>query len=92
MQESTASARKVYELGWRFFDTWCRTQRRAALPASEDTVLLFVDWFQREGRQRYRLHVLALSMAGIGRKHEDLGFSSPVTADVRARAKPNRVS
>ena len=86
----TASAWKAYELGWRFFHAWCRTQKRAALPASEETTLLFVDWFLSEGRQRYRMNVLAVSLAGIGRKHEDLGLSSPITPAVRARAHPKK--
>jgi hypothetical protein len=52
-----------YNYEWRLFERWCREHQRCALPASRDTVTLFLADNLRRGLKvstaRRRLHAIA---------------------------------
>ena len=57
-----ANTVKGYQHCWRVFERWCSSAGRDPLPASSDSVGLFVSWSIDEG---YRLATVKLSLAAI---------------------------
>lgn len=75
--KNTASA---YANSWKIFTSWCETAGRAALPASEETVSLFVT----SRVNGHRLGTVWIDLAAIRYRHLDAGLASPVGDSIRA--------
>lgn len=77
---------KAYAFSWSLFTKWCLLAGRESLPASLDTVRLFVAWCMTpeaiEGGG-YRLGTVKHALAAIAACHRDAGFAVPVDASVR---------
>lgn len=72
------STRDAYACDWRAFAAWCELAGRPALPASADTVSLFlVD----DARSHSAATVTRRTVA-IADRHRAAGLASPVTEDV----------
>ncbi len=72
---------KAYNAAWKIFDRWCTTAKESCLPASSETVSLFVVWaiFVRA----YRLNTVRSTLAAISNKHHSARLESPVSLGVR---------
>jgi len=71
----------AYASGWRDFVAWCVAAGRSSLPASPDTVSLYVVDLARRGRLPA---TIAQRLAAIAAAHLEVGQASPtVHADVR---------
>ena len=77
------NTRKAYRKGYKIFDEWCLAHGRTALPASEETVCLFVAWSVYQREPRYRLKTVRVNLAAIRIEHEERGLPSPLTQEVR---------
>ena len=71
---------RAYESDWLDFMAWCRSAGRVALPATADTVGLYVCGLSRAGKLPA---TIARRLAAISERHARLGHASPVTPDVR---------
>jgi site-specific recombinase XerD len=71
---------RAYAHSWSQFERWCGKAGRRALPASAETVSLFVAWCLEEG---YRLKTIRLRLAAVASRHSQEGHDSPVTGEVR---------
>ncbi len=71
---------RAYAHSWSQFERWCSRAGRRALPATAETVSLFVAWCLEEG---YRLKTIRLRLAAIAFQHAHKGHDSPVNEEVR---------
>jgi site-specific recombinase XerD len=69
-----------YERDWRVFTAWCAAASRAALPATPETVELYVCDLLRQGR---KVSTLERHAAGIQYRHRLAGHESPCGPDLR---------
>lgn len=76
------NTQRSYEWLWRNFTGWCEAAGRDTLPATADTVVLFLQALKDRGyaRSTIRMHVSAVSQA-----HRRSGHDSPTGADVVRR-------
>jgi integrase len=65
--------RAAYDLDWRVFRAWCASLEREALPASGDTLCLFV----AEHLDVWSVATLQRRLAGVGWKHRKAGQVDP---------------
>lgn len=71
---------KMYEERWRFFCDWCHRAGICPLPASEETIRLFVSWsLDIYGS---RLATVKIALNAISDKHREIGIS-PVSRATR---------
>lgn len=70
-----------YAHDWAVFCAWCAEQERAPLPASADTVSLYLTALLMRGR---KVKTGTRRAAGIAHMHRANGFASPVDANARA--------
>ena len=75
---------KAYAHAWKVFSAWCREACRPALPATEETVSLFVTWSLYEREPRFRLDTVRITLTAITTYHGEARFPSPVTVDIRS--------
>jgi integrase len=76
-----AKTRRAYELDWRDFTAWCGIRGLTALPATDDTVCLYL----ADSASRLAVATLARRLVSIGAAHKAAGQPNPVPADsVRA--------
>ena len=74
------STRRAYLADWRDFTSWCAAESRDALPASPETVSLYVT----SQATRLKPQSLTRRVAAISVAHQSAGLSSPTNAlDVR---------
>lgn len=72
---------RAYANDWRMFQRWCASAGREGLPASADTVGLYVTWLLMErGR---KVNTAARHCASISSFHRQADLPNPVTAAVR---------
>lgn len=69
--------RRAYDAQWRAFVAWCVAVRLRPLPASPDTVALYVVALQREGLSPSTIDV---ALAAIAAMHMVNGSTSPCAA------------
>ncbi len=69
-----------YAHDWRNFSAWCRRARRKALPASSQTVALWVADLLGHGKKVATVHRYA---AGVAFRHRRAGLRNPVDDAVR---------
>jgi site-specific recombinase XerD len=67
------ATRRAYASDWRHFASWCRLNDRASLPASSETVALYVT------DQAVKLHrgTLRRRLTSVSRMHQGAGHPSP---------------
>jgi site-specific recombinase XerD len=83
MQSSRAqNTVRAYKHSWGVFTRWCESAARQALPATSETVGLFVAWSIAE--KRSRLETVRTDLSAIKARHEDAGYKSPVDESVKA--------
>ena len=75
-----ANTRRAYGFDWADFTSWCESAGRASLPATADTVSLYVVALARAGRL---VATMERRCAAIAHYHLAAGMPSPITADVR---------
>jgi len=68
------STRKAYQRDWKYFSEWCVFHGHEPLPASPETVALYLT----ESAQLYRPVTLGRRLASISVAHQTAGFSSPI--------------
>lgn len=74
-----AATRRAYAADWRDFERWAVDAGRGALPASGDTVSLYVVDLARSRSPA----TIERRLAAIAARHAGAGAASPVTGDVR---------
>jgi len=79
-----ANTVKGYRFSWKNFEQWCRETNRQALPASPDTVSLFVIWagVQRKPKPFKLAHVRHIC-AAIKDRHRSAELTCPINNLVR---------
>jgi site-specific recombinase XerD len=77
----SANTRVGYACDWRRFSAWCAAAGRASLPASTDTVSLYVT---HELERGLRVATVARKVAAIAFHHRQSGHEPPIGGDVRA--------
>ncbi len=70
-----------YAHDWKVFNAWCEQHRRAALPATPETVSLYLTDLLLQGR---KVRTGARRASGIAHMHRVNGFASPADATIRA--------
>jgi site-specific recombinase XerD len=70
----------AYADDFQTFSTWCEAAQRQALPASPDTLSLFVTALLDRGQ---KVTTAARRIRGIAWTHKSEGFESPVSVQVR---------
>jgi integrase len=70
----------AYANSWKIFTSWCDKAGRSALPASEETVSLFVT----ARLNGHRLATVWVDLAAIRQRHLNEELPSPVSASTRA--------
>ena len=71
----------AYAQSWRNFERWCSTAGRSMLPASEDTVSLFLTWcLEVKGS---RLETVRLAVSSIRSRHREADLPCPIGDAVR---------
>ncbi len=70
-----------YERDWRVFTTWCAAARRQPLPATSETVELYVCDLLHRGR---KVSTVERHTAGIHYQHRRAGQQSPCGPELRA--------
>ena len=78
--QKAPNTERTYKHSWQQFEKWCGEAGRRALPASAETVSLFVAWCLEED---YRLKTVRSRLTAIASCHAKLGHPSPVTGEVR---------
>jgi integrase len=74
------ATREAYRVDWRNFSGWCVAAGRASLPASADTLSLYLVSLARSGRSSA---TIARRVCAITEKHTAAGHRTPVDDDVR---------
>jgi integrase len=74
------NTRKAYACDWRDFCRWCDAAGRSPLPASFDTLSLYLVSLARAGRLP---STIGRRVVGISAEHLAAGFASPASADLR---------
>jgi len=71
-QNSTLSfnTERMYAAGWRRFDEWCGRAGRESLPASAETLALYVVWGLET--ENYRMQTIRLHLSAIAHKHRTM--------------------
>jgi integrase len=66
---------------WRIFCDWCEQSGREALPATPETVKLYITWALKKNGSR--LYTVRTALSAIADKHRSNRYPSPVDRDVR---------
>jgi len=75
-----ANTRRAYRADWRHFSVWCASQRLAPLPATPETVAVYL----ADLAGRYKTATITRRMSAIAQAHKTAGFASP-TSDAAVR-------
>ncbi|WP_280186769.1 MULTISPECIES: tyrosine-type recombinase/integrase [Nocardia] len=89
------NTRRTYASGWRRFESWCRDNKRTALPASPDTVYRFATWLalqvDEDGEPLVKASTITTWCAAIGKVHSQHGYTDPA-ADPAVRETLSGIS
>lgn len=77
-QAKAANTRRAYQSDWRHFESWCQKHGLQALPASPETVAVYVTTLA-EG---YRVSTLQRRLATISQAHQVARLDTPTTSIV----------
>jgi site-specific recombinase XerD len=72
-----ANTYKAYAADWKHFETWCSGGRLSSLPASPQTVMLYLGELGGAGK---KLSTISRRLSAIARVHRVAGFESPSEA------------
>src|SRR3954447_18949491 len=72
-QAKSASTLRAYRADWRHFEGWCLDRSREALPASAETVALYMTELART----HRVSTLTRRLAALSEAHQLAGWESP---------------
>jgi site-specific recombinase XerD len=70
------NTRRAYQSDWRDFTSWCESHGRVALPASPDTVVLYLTALSRT----HKPATIGRRIAALDANHEAAGYLSPTGA------------
>lgn len=76
-----SGTRRAYSVGWSDFSAYCRDHGLHPLPASPQTVTLYVTALA----DRLKLATIRLYLAAITQKHREIGLESPVSHEIVRR-------
>lgn len=80
LANKAANTEAAYRSAWRLFCRWCLDAGRVSLPATPETVSLYVMALLES---RYRLQTIRVRLAGLADRHVAGGFATPVDDTVR---------
>jgi site-specific recombinase XerD len=69
------NTRRAYRSDWRHFETWCQAQELAPLPATPETVTLYITALAAD----HKPASLQRKLTSITKAHQAAGFPSPAT-------------
>jgi len=75
------STRQFYAANWASFDSWCRILGRESLPASGETIVLYLTGLLVAPK---KLSTVRRYLTAIRHRHIQGGFPSPVSGEIRA--------
>lgn len=75
---------RTYGVSWRVFARWCAASGRQSLPATPDTVSLFIAWAVDKREPRYKLNNVKHICAAVRHQHRQLDLPDPNDSHVRA--------
>ncbi len=70
---------RAYQADWRSFSTWCVGMGLNPLPATPETMTLYVAHLAQRGR---KVSTITRALATISQRHRTAGYPSPTTAAV----------
>ena len=75
----SANTKRAYRADWADFCSWCDDRSVPALPATNDTVSLYVAWCAtpRDGSLGLKPSTLSRRLAAISQAHKMAGYESP---------------
>jgi integrase len=76
----SANTHKAYAEAWKCFGGWCQEAGRCVLPASVETVVLWVTSMLSAG---LKVSTVDLRITGISHYHKEAGFPPPLGPEVR---------
>jgi len=71
--------KRAYQYQWGCFTTWCQTQGAVSLPASPDTVAMYLASMALSGK---KVATIKQAVAALGKAHELAGHESPTRSAV----------
>ncbi|MEQ8819423.1 MAG: site-specific integrase [Sumerlaeia bacterium] len=80
-ESRAANTRRAYKADWRDFESWCMERSRGAIPASSETVALYITSLADHG---LRVSTIERRLATISQAHQLAGHGSP-TKDAAVR-------
>ena len=78
----SASTMVTYESRWRAFQDWCRRAGRQAMPATDETLRLYITWALKVYGNR--LETVKVAMTAVGFYHRSEELPSPINKQIRA--------
>jgi site-specific recombinase XerD len=78
----SANTAAAYAVDWRQFERWCRAAGREVLPASSDTLALYITWLLTT--QNLSISTGARRISAITQHHRAAGIPAPPTIEARA--------
>jgi integrase len=72
---------KGYAADWRMFTRWCDEAGRAAMPATSDTLTLYVTWMLTERKRK--VATAERHTSAVAHYHREARLPCPLTEDVR---------
>ncbi len=79
-----------YAADWRMFGSWCQTTGRSPLPATEETLGLYVTWLVAERHRK--VSTATRHMASIAHYHRAANLPAPSTKDANRTLRGMRRS
>jgi integrase len=77
-QTKAPNTLRGYGASWKVFREWCEAHSKCTIPATSDTLTLFLTW----ARHNYKMATIRLHMAAIRHEHEQLGLTWAVSPEV----------
>lgn len=72
--------RQTYSQWWKTFSAWCEAAGQQALPASPETLRLYMTWAL--SARGYRLDTVKVTLTAIVDRHRSEGYPSPATEEI----------
>lgn len=79
--EKSESTWRTYNARWSAFCSWCEEAKLPSLPASAETLCLYITWALET--RRNRLSTVDVTLVAILDHHRREGYPSPLTPEVR---------
>lgn len=73
------NTQKGYAADWKLFAAWCQQKRRKSLPATTDTVALYITSLLERG---LKVSTAVRLTSSVSWHHRDAGHATPVTAEI----------